>query len=213
MKWIKLHCEKWFLGSTRWELDAEERAIWIDCLARAGLNNPSGQVDYYNLQQIADQFKSSLEFLEKTLRKFVQLEKISWNGNSIKIINWEKYQSEYLRQKPSRKKLQKEQEKKKEESTEKVQIPDWVPLKEFEAYKKMRKTIRKPLTSEAELLVFRKLEKLQAQGYSPVDVLNQSILNSWQGLFTIKKDDSEQGIFPIKKEKKEESVGDEYKYL
>jgi hypothetical protein len=76
-----------------------------------------------------------------------------------------------------------------------------VPLKEFEAYKKMRRTIRKPLTSEAELLVFKKLERLQAQGYNPIDILNQSILNSWQG------------IFPIKKEKKEESISDGYKYL
>jgi phage replication O-like protein O len=80
-------------------------------------------------------------------------------------------------------------------------FPEWVPLKEFEAYKKMRRTIRKPLTSEAELLVFKKLERLQAQGYNPIDILNQSILNSWQG------------IFPIKKEKKEESISDGYKYL
>jgi hypothetical protein len=65
-------------------------------------------------------------------------------------------------------------------------LPDWIPADEWAGYERMRKTIRKPLTIDARKLAFSELAKLRAAGNEPAEVLNQSILNSWQGLFEVK---------------------------
>jgi len=69
----------------------------------------------------------------------------------------------------------------------KVSLPEWVPEEEFNEYKKMRVKIKKPITDHAVELAIKELEKLKSNGYDPKDVLNQSILNSWQGLFPLRE--------------------------
>lgn len=64
--------------------------------------------------------------------------------------------------------------------------PDWLPMEEWQEFIKMRKTIKKPLTEYAQKLAIKTLIALRQQGHSPEDVLNQSILNCWQGLFPVK---------------------------
>jgi hypothetical protein len=63
-------------------------------------------------------------------------------------------------------------------------LPDWVPEDSWLEYLKMRQKIRKPLTDYGQLLVIRELEKLRRQGEDPRAMLEQSILRSWQGIFT-----------------------------
>ncbi len=54
-------------------------------------------------------------------------------------------------------------------------------------FAQMRKTIRKPLTQRAAELICQKLEKdFRREDWIPV--LNQSVENSWQGLFPLKED-------------------------
>jgi hypothetical protein len=53
----------------------------------------------------------------------------------------------------------------------------------------MRKAIRKPLTPGAEALAIAKLDRLRREGSHPQLVLEQSVLNSWQGLFEVKSED------------------------
>lgn len=63
----------------------------------------------------------------------------------------------------------------------------------FEGYVAMRKEIKKPLTSKAIELAKNKLSKLSCNDSdTAIAILNQSVLNSWQGLF------------PLREEKKEE---------
>jgi len=66
--------------------------------------------------------------------------------------------------------------------------PDWLDFEIFNEYKKMRKQIKKPLTKYAEKLAIGKLEKFRVSGQDIDEVLNQSILNCWQGLFEVKQD-------------------------
>jgi len=61
--------------------------------------------------------------------------------------------------------------------------PDWFPQEEFFAYKEMREKMRKPLTEKAEELAIKRLASFQDKGYEPKEILEQSILNGWQGLF------------------------------
>ena len=53
-------------------------------------------------------------------------------------------------------------------------------------YIQMRTAIRKPLTNRALELVFKKLDELARTDAEKIAILNQSILNSWQGLFPLK---------------------------
>ena len=65
----------------------------------------------------------------------------------------------------------------------------------FTDYVEMRKQIKKPMTDRAVELAIKKLTELAAVPFSDsmdnnlaVQILNQSILNSWQGLFPVKED-------------------------
>ena len=64
----------------------------------------------------------------------------------------------------------------------------WEPLrKALEDYRLMRERIRKPMTGEALRLALRELNKLSGNDDGlKIAILEQSILNSWQGLFALK---------------------------
>lgn len=64
--------------------------------------------------------------------------------------------------------------------------PEWIPQEAFEAFIEMRKKMRKPMTAYAVKLAIKTLDRLRQEGHDPQAVLDQSIMNSWQGLFPIK---------------------------
>lgn len=66
-----------------------------------------------------------------------------------------------------------------------VTIPEWVPIESWNGYLEMRKKIKRPMTSRAIQLAISTLDKLRNEGYDVGAVLDQSIMNSWQGLFPI----------------------------
>lgn len=66
-------------------------------------------------------------------------------------------------------------------------LPDWVSQKAWSAYLEMRQRIKKPMTPYAMELAVKELGKLRDEGNDVEKVLNQSTLNSWQGLFGIKR--------------------------
>jgi uncharacterized protein YdaU (DUF1376 family) len=65
-------------------------------------------------------------------------------------------------------------------------VPDWVPKEAWEHYEEMRRRIRKPMTDQARKWGLAKLAGLKAHGNDPTAVLEQSVFNSWQGLFPLK---------------------------
>lgn len=67
-------------------------------------------------------------------------------------------------------------------------IPDWLPCEVWANYLDMRKIIKRPATPNGQKLAIQKLTKLKESGCDPTAVLEQSILNSWQGLFAPKED-------------------------
>lgn len=64
-----------------------------------------------------------------------------------------------------------------------MELPEWIPQEEWEAYLEMRKKIKKPATEYALKLCIKKLEGFKKQGYNVQEILENSIMNSWQGLF------------------------------
>lgn len=51
----------------------------------------------------------------------------------------------------------------------------------LKGYLEMRKSIKKPLTERAWLLLMKEIQKAVAQGFNPLDCINEAILRSWQG--------------------------------
>ena len=67
--------------------------------------------------------------------------------------------------------------------------------KAFADYVAMRKQIKKPLTERAVELAMKKLAELSnGDNDMAVKIIEQSIMNSWQGLFPLKDDNKTQGI-------------------
>ena len=78
----------------------------------------------------------------------------------------------------------------KKENTKKQKSEFDIALEEFE---KMRRRIRKPLTDRAKELVLKKLDDLADTEEEKIEILNQSILNSWQGVFPLNNDTKKKG--------------------
>lgn len=63
-------------------------------------------------------------------------------------------------------------------------------VKEFITF---RKKIKKPMTDHAVKLMISKLNKLSSDIDEQVEILNQSILNGWQGLYPLKREENKRG--------------------
>lgn len=53
---------------------------------------------------------------------------------------------------------------------------------------KMRKAIKKPLTTKGLELMIKKLYSLSTNIQEQIQILNNSIMNNWQGIFPLKQD-------------------------
>lgn len=66
------------------------------------------------------------------------------------------------------------------------ELPEWVDRTTWEDFEFMRNKLRKPLTDAARRLAVKKLLQIwQQHGHAPKEVLEQSILNGWQGLWPV----------------------------
>lgn len=77
--------------------------------------------------------------------------------------------------------------------TPQAALPNWLPAEEWKAFTEMRQKIRKPMTITAASLVIKKLDSLRSRGHPPKEVLEQSIMHSWQGVFELKGDGNHGG--------------------
>jgi len=120
--WVKLFCERWLRGSIRQE-SLEVRAIFTDLLAMAG-DAAYGDPDIASNGII--QLAENVGFTDESISAILNVPLETWlrvkdrlsnhpdpgenrievvplsQGFSIKILNWETYQSEYRRQKKYR---------------------------------------------------------------------------------------------------------------
>lgn len=98
---FKFFSEKYLWGSTRSELSPDERAVWIDFLCLASMN--FGEIELYSRDQLAQQLLITRELLDRSIEKFIKFGKIKKKFNKrekkevFSIINWSRYQSDYLR--------------------------------------------------------------------------------------------------------------------
>lgn len=65
-------------------------------------------------------------------------------------------------------------------------LPDWLPEEQWLAFLEHRHALKSAMTPHAQKLAITELRKLRDQGHHPAQVLEQSIINGWKGLFEIK---------------------------
>lgn len=116
--WIKLWVNEWLDGTTRLEVNGAQRAFWADLLALAGRGrtpgiicsgrDEQGNLIGYPVIKLTALVLAEID-IEKTLEIFRLHKKISLiyvEGPpklvTITILNWDKYQSEYHRQRKYR---------------------------------------------------------------------------------------------------------------
>jgi hypothetical protein len=94
--WFPFWSDKWLWGSIRIELDPAERGIWVDMLALAAKDNGhirANEETPYPLHQLAGMLIVDKELLEKTIEKFIELDKMERDKyGCLHIKKWEKYQ-------------------------------------------------------------------------------------------------------------------------
>jgi len=64
-------------------------------------------------------------------------------------------------------------------------LPEWIDITLWNDFLEMRRKIKKPATEKAKKLLIVKLQTLKALGNDPRKVLEQSIINNYQGLFDL----------------------------
>jgi hypothetical protein len=64
-----------------------------------------------------------------------------------------------------------------------VELPDWLPSDIWELWIADRKERGKPMTTMAQKLAIRSLDKLRAEGHTPRAVIDNAIEKGWQGLY------------------------------
>ena len=98
------------------------------------------------------------------------------------------------KQKPSEKEGEREEEREKEKESDSFIIPP-TPLEgEIGRFLEFRKKIRRPMTDHAVDLLKQNLEKLApGDDETKILILQQSIMNGWQGVFPLKDDARKSG--------------------
>jgi hypothetical protein len=116
--WVKLWVNEWLDGTTRFEMTDSQRAFWVDLLAMAGRSRfpgiiCAGQINGKFIGYPINKFQSLMSEpmdVEETLSLFERTGKITievTQSEPVKLLrvdlcNWNKFQSEYQRQKPYR---------------------------------------------------------------------------------------------------------------
>ena len=68
--WFKFYSENHLWGSTRAELNPDERAVWVDFLCLGTMN--FGEIGVFSRDQLAQQLLIDSELLDRSIDKFIK---------------------------------------------------------------------------------------------------------------------------------------------
>ena len=187
------------------------RFIVLGCLIASRGDNGILVTDRKTLQALLQCKEIPPDFIKNFNIEITEIEGSCNGGLSVTMKNWNKYQVDstgYERQQRYREAHSvtakvtakvTEQDKirvdkirvdkirvDKNKIRKEILYPDWLPLETFNDFKEMRKQKKKPLTEKAEVLLLKKLAELKESGNDLKAVLEQSIMNSYQGVFEVK---------------------------
>lgn len=186
-------------------LGAELRVILYIIRKTYGFGKTEDGISLTQFEHATNQSRPTVVKAIKNLQLVNTIELVN-SGNSKNSFNIYKFNKNYeswklvntcqlvkrnnLTSKEKAKKLvntcQHTKENTKENTKEKAQVilPEKINSETWQAYLEMRKAIRKPATKHAQKLIIKKLLTMKDD---PNLVLEQSIQNSWQGVFDLKR--------------------------
>ena len=211
--WIKLHRK--LLDNPVVMKDSDHLAVWIYLLLNAShteypvlfggkkISLKAGQL-ITGRKSIA----STLGISESKVRRILDLFEIDQqidrqrsNKNSlVSILNWDKYQifDQQIDQQATNKRPTSDQQATTNKNNKNIKnikeckeiiYSDVPELNEtIIAFIEYRKSIKKPMSDRAITLLLGKLNKMSNSVQEQIEILNQSILNGWQGIFPLKND-------------------------
>ena len=211
--WIKLHRK--LLDNPVVMKDSDYLAVWIYLLLNAShteypvlfggkkISLKAGQL-ITGRKSIA----STLGISESKVRRILDLFEIDQqidrqrsNKNSlVSILNWDKYQifDQQSDQQATNKRPTSDQQATTNKNNKNIKnikeckeiiYSDVPELNEaIIAFIDYRKSIKKPMSDRAITLLLGKLNKMSNSVQEQIEILNQSILNGWQGIFPLKND-------------------------
>lgn len=187
---------------------------WIWCLLKASHANHDEMIGLRKVSLTPGQFvtgrykgASELKMNPNTFWKYLQWLKdnqsLDIKSNNkfslVTIVNWGLYQVEMFKDntKNNSKITTKEQQNNTNKNVKngKNDLKDIINnyTTNFElantinSFIEMRKKIKKSMTDHALELILKNLDKLSTNDFEKIEILNQSIMNSWQGVFPLKR--------------------------
>jgi hypothetical protein len=199
-----------------WYDEPNTKILFIHCLLRANWQ----ETKWHGVTLHPGQFITSLPTLAKETKLSVRqvrvaLDHLKMTGEVtdksfnkfriITVVKWDDYQSvdrQNDRQVTGKRQADdrqvtadKEYKEYKEYKKVKKYYDDEALNSAFSDYVDMREQIKKPMTDRAITLAQNKLEDLSGGDSSiAIEILNQSVLNGWQGLFPLKAESKSQEI-------------------
>lgn len=96
MQWIPLWIDKWIFGSTRIELQPDERSVWLDLMALSAKDHGFVRANAgvpYPIPQLAGLLCITEELLNRTIKRCIEVKKIMpCQDGSIFLPSWGEYQ-------------------------------------------------------------------------------------------------------------------------
>jgi hypothetical protein len=151
-------------------------------------------------KRLADELSMGVQSVRTILHSLEKLGNLTIKSTNrysiITIVNWNTYQSDEEKstnkltnnQPATNQQLTTKQEQKNVRTKEIIILPDFLDPEVWKEFKKYRQNGKTKFTEYAQKLAINKLTKLKAEGNDPNEVIKQSILMGWLGLFPLKKD-------------------------
>lgn len=97
MQWIPLWVDKWIFGTTRIELEPDERSVWVDLMAVAAKDHGFIRANVgvaYPSHQLSGLLCITEELLLRAIQKCINVGKLEKceNGGGYLLVNWDEYQ-------------------------------------------------------------------------------------------------------------------------
>lgn len=201
MSYIKLDRKMLNWG---WMADSSVVALWVHILLSANFETKDWQGIQVNAGELitsvarlstntglsTQQVRTALKKLESTNEI---TRKTTNNYTLIKVTKWGEYQTNN-KQSTSRSTSQPTSHVTTTKEDKNIRIQEQEIYKEdcspefaeaLDAFEEMRRRIRKPLTERAKQMMLKKLSGLAMDEETQIAILNQSTMNSWQGVFPL----------------------------
>lgn len=217
--WVKLHRK--MLDNPIIMKDAEHLAVWMYLLLNAThaeypalfkgkkIMLQPGQL-ITGCISIGNQLSISESKVRRTLNDFIsdgQIDRQTSNKNSlITVLNWDVYQNfdgqndSQVTDKRRTTDGQLTTNKKNKNVKNEKNVINYSDIPELNEaileFIKFRKSIKKPMTDNAVKLMLGKLNKMTSNVAEQIEIINQSILGGWTGIYPLKKQSGRKEIVP-----------------